>query len=56
MFFTAIAIFVAYLVVIAALVLAAIMISIVRSGYTPTASNLDTNVQGKKLKTSTCYS
>ena len=45
MFFIAIAVFTACLVAIAALVLAAIMISMVRSG------NLDTNVQGKKLKT-----
>ena len=54
MFFIAIAIFVACLVAIAALVLAAIMISMVRSDNTPTASNLDTNVQGKKLKTLKC--
>ena len=54
MFFIAIAIFVACLVGIAALVLAAIMVSMVRSGNTPTASNLDTNVQSKKLKTFTC--
>ena len=54
MFFIAIAIFVAFLVAIAALVLAAIMISMVRSYNTPTASNLDTNEQGKKLKTFTC--
>ena len=53
MFFIAIDIFVACLVLIAALVLAPIMISMVRSDNTPTASNLDTNVQGKKLKTFT---
>ena len=54
MFFIAIAILVACLVAIAALVLAAITISMVRSRNTPTATNLDTNVQGKKLKTFTC--
>ena len=54
MFFIAIAIFAACLVAIAALVSAAIMVSMVRSANTPTASNFDTNVQGKKLKTFTC--
>ena len=46
MFFIAFAIFVACLVAIAALVLAAILISMVRSGNTPTASKLETTVQG----------
>ena len=50
MIFIAIAISVACLVAIAALVLAAIMISMVRSGNTPTASKLGTNVQGKRPK------
>ena len=54
MFFITIAIIVACLVAIAALVLAAIMLSKVRPGNTPTTSNLHTNVQGKKLKTFTC--
>ena len=56
MFFIAIGIFAACLVALAALVLAAIMISMVRSGNIPKASNLDTNVQGKKLETFACWS
>ena len=50
MFFIAFALFVTCLVAIAALVLAAILISMVRSGNTPTASKLDTAVQGKRPK------
>ena len=50
MFFIALAIFVACLVAIAALVLSAILILMVRSANAPTASKLDTAVQGKGLK------
>ena len=49
MFFKAFAIFIACLVAIAALVLAAIMISMVRSDNAPT-SKLETTVQGKRPK------
>ena len=50
MFFIAFVIFVACLVAIAALVLAAILISMVRFANAPTASKLDTTVQGKRPK------
>ena len=50
MFFIAFASFVACLVAIAALVLAAILISMVRSGNAPTVSKLETTVQGKRPK------
>ena len=50
MFFKAFAIFIACLVAIAALVLAAIMISMVRSENAPTSSKLETTVQGKRPK------
>ena len=59
MVFIAFAIMVACLVAIAALVLAAILISMVRSGDAPrTASKVDTKVQGKRpnrlTSTSSC--
>ena len=50
MFFIAFASFIAYLVAIAASVLAAILISTVRFANAPTASKLDTTEQGKRPK------
>ena len=48
--FITFAILVACLVAIATLVLAAILISMVRSGNAPKASKVDTKVQGKRPK------
>ena len=50
MFFITFAVLVTCLVAIAALVLAAILISMVKSGNAPTASKVDTKVKGKRPK------